>query len=135
MPGSSRWPRGGTAEQLRIPDKAPTLPCPAQPMRGPAVPCLFISSSPLSLQEIPFSAARGILMERWVLSLACSFNTRSQSPRFLGPQRKVWNSANQKNFLAPPGWSQYRHPAARVVVGGISHPDNVLAFENHQSSC
>lgn len=103
----------GTAEQLRILDKAPALACPAHEKSG---------CSPLSLQEIPFSPARGILMERWVLSLAISFNTKVseafQSLSVLGPWGKIWDSANQKDFLAPPGWSQHRHPAAHKVVGG-----------------
>lgn len=52
----------GTAEQPRILDKASTLPCPAHERSGCSP--LFIASSPLSLQEIPFSPARGILMEK-----------------------------------------------------------------------
>lgn len=59
MPGSSRWPRGGTAEQLRILEKAPTLPCPAHERSGCSwlVHCLlpkFLSRKSPSLQPEEF---------------------------------------------------------------------------------
>lgn len=48
-------------------------PCPARD-EGLAGPRLFRASSPSSLQEIPSSPARGILMESWVLRVAGSFS-------------------------------------------------------------
>lgn len=86
-----------TAEQPRILDKAPILPCPAHERSGCSP--LFIISTPRSLQEIPFSPCQGnfngeVGAESGLL-LQHQASKTSQSLSFLGPWGRVWDSANQ----------------------------------------
>lgn len=67
------------------------------------------------------SAESGLLLQHQV-------SEASQSLSFLGPPGKGWDSANQEDFLAPPHWSQRRHPAADLAVGGVCYLTQIMSW-------
>lgn len=138
MPGSSRWPRTGTAEQLRILEKAPTLPCPAHERSGCSwlvhrlLPT-FSPGNPLLFGQRNFGgevdAESGLLLQHQV-------SEASQSLSFLGPGEGL-GLCQPEGLPSTPTLESARASCCRFGGGRcvLSHPDNVLAFESHRSRC